>query len=884
MKKISGLITFLFISASFINFTSAQVYTDWQWKHPTPQGNALRWVKAWDANNWYAIGFAGTFMKTSNAGANWYFHHKAGFPYSEGSSGNLYTAYFFNQNTGIVAGSSGAVLRTTNAGINFDTVTSISSSGTIYSFYFINNTTGFLAGSSTVGLYRTTNAGTSWTMVNTPSPSFIVYDVYATDLNNIRICSLSANFYYTTNGGNNWTTVSTGAAANLFSMKFVNPNTGFVTGIHGTFRLTTNGGLNWTNNDIFTTDAMFNLCYTATSTPSVKYYQGFDSAGFPPLYWRQISVLGSNTWEKNTTFYLSPPASAFINYQGSGLGEDWLISNLLPVNAGDSIIFFMRKQFTSPFPPDSLIVRTSTDTALGSFINVLKRIDVANLPANIWVRHSASLSSVAGQSVYIAFQHKDNNGNGMYLDSIIITTPYYSPNEIFTVGENNHLFKTTNLGLNWITINCVASGQIIYDSLYSMDINGNLMIVGGNHGMLNISSNAGINWTTGTYLKYNATYYDVFAETNNGNIWVVGRFTLGQDEIIYSSNGGSTWVSKLTDANNTLRSIQMLNSSTGYVCGIGGLIMKTTDAGNNWVQQPYVSGSITINRIDFLNVSTGFVFCSNGHIYKTINGGSNWEQCTTGTTMGLESGDFVDVNTGWGAGGTGIVIKTTNSGASWIQQNSNFTGTIYELRMANLNTGYFCGGSGTIRKTTNSGANWDTISSPVNIMLSGLSVIDANNIFIGGINGFIGFSSNSGQSWNLQNTGGSDINSVYMRSVDSGWAVGANGFIHKLSKGLTQITEWENKIPNAFSLSQNYPNPFNPMTTIEFGLVKSAKVSLKIYDITGREIETMFNGFEMNPGTVKYRFDGTNFSSGVYFYSLVVDGNLVDTKRMAIIK
>ncbi|MDP4116280.1 MAG: hypothetical protein Q8903_09110, partial [Bacteroidota bacterium] len=75
MKKVSVI---LFIFCSLCLNIYSQENQSWKWLHPQPQGNAINWFKAWDSNNWYALGNARTFMKTTNAGASWYFHHNTG--------------------------------------------------------------------------------------------------------------------------------------------------------------------------------------------------------------------------------------------------------------------------------------------------------------------------------------------------------------------------------------------------------------------------------------------------------------------------------------------------------------------------------------------------------------------------------------------------------------------------------------------------------------------------------------------------------------------------------------------------------------------------------------------------------------------------------------
>jgi len=81
----------------------------------------------------------------------------------------------------------------------------------------------------------------------------------------------------------------------------------------------------------------------------------------------------------------------------------------------------------------------------------------------------------------------------------------------------------------------------------------------------------------------------------------------------------------------------------------------------------------------------------------------------------------------------------------------------------------------------------------------------------------------------------------------------------------------------------NYPNPFNPVTKINYDLRITNYVSLKVYDILGKEIWTLVNE-KQNAGIYEVDFDGSNFPSGVYFYKLTVDGNIIDTKRMMLLK
>lgn len=87
---------------------------------------------------------------------------------------------------------------------------------------------------------------------------------------------------------------------------------------------------------------------------------------------------------------------------------------------------------------------------------------------------------------------------------------------------------------------------------------------------------------------------------------------------------------------------------------------------------------------------------------------------------------------------------------------------------------------------------------------------------------------------------------------------------------------------NDYKLSQNYPNPFNPVTNIEFSIPKAGTVTLKVFDMLGKEIYNYVNDYK-SPGTYKVIFNASNLSSGIYFYKIDVNG-FTETRRMMLIK
>ncbi|MBP9096438.1 MAG: T9SS type A sorting domain-containing protein [Ignavibacteria bacterium] len=88
--------------------------------------------------------------------------------------------------------------------------------------------------------------------------------------------------------------------------------------------------------------------------------------------------------------------------------------------------------------------------------------------------------------------------------------------------------------------------------------------------------------------------------------------------------------------------------------------------------------------------------------------------------------------------------------------------------------------------------------------------------------------------------------------------------------------------PEKLILEQNYPNPFNPVTVISFQLPSDQNVLLKIYDVNGKEVMTLINGFK-EAGIHEVKFDGNNLSSGVYYYQ-IKSGDFKATKKMILTK
>lgn len=678
-------------------------------------------------------------------------------------------------------------------------------------------------------------------------------------------------------------------------VKAFSPSSFVGIGYAGTFIKTTNGGANWY--------IRHDIAGTMTSD-QIFFYNGwfFDvNTGFGCGELGKLvrTTNGGTTWDSvstgvtvtlygihfvnNTTGFIGGASGTVLKTTNAGL-------NWLPLTTGITTTInniFARDVNNIYAPTTSGNLRVSTDGGV-SWATQLTGTSVTVY--DVYFR-DANTGVVCGSST--ALRYTTNGGlNWTATNTGLPSSTLYNLNYFpgltdadywYASGNSFYAFRSINNGLTWDSVD-VTGSQVFTSTYYNLDRNGSTMITGGALGLINTSTNAGANWTAHNTLPYGSSLNDIWCDRMNGRVIAVG--SVSPTPMMYSTNGGTTWS---TDPGipitTTLYGIKMINSLTGYVSGSSNRVFKTSNGGATWDSvSTAIGSSTTLYCPDFINENTGWVSGSSGRVFKTTNAGANWTLQTTGITNTLYRIDMLDANTGWFIGSSGTVRKTTDGGTTWTAQTSNYGSTINWIQMINANTGYLSGLSGNMRKTTNGGTNWDTLVTPVTNSLYSLSFVDANTGFVSGSAGLSMRTTTGGASWEIFNTAGATMNGIYARHRDSAWVCGSSAGILKFVQGLVGVVTWSNEVPLTYSLSQNYPNPFNPTTTIKFAIPKTSKVSLKIYDISGREVEALFNNSILNAGTVTYSFDGTNLASGVYFYTLISDGNIISSKKMMLVK
>ncbi|MBK6537621.1 MAG: T9SS type A sorting domain-containing protein [Ignavibacteria bacterium] len=379
----------------------------------------------------------------------------------------------------------------------------------------------------------------------------------------------------------------------------------------------------------------------------------------------------------------------------------------------------------------------------------------------------------------------------------------------------------------------------------------------------------------------------ILKTTNSGNNWNVIRIEnrqineisfLNSDTgyacganpltayLIRTTNGGLNWSNINTSATGwEITDMFILNTDTMWTCEteINYYIRRTTNGGNSWTQQ--FTQTISLKKIYMYNGRIGFM-CESSKLFKTTNSGDNWI---------LQPGQkafrdiyFADSLLGWKRNTDDVsndtLVKTTNGGVNWFNSDVPRSGAIYGGNISRFDgMRYF------------SNINKDTIWG------SGGAIVYPGNVY----KGILYKSNNGGQNWLIQIPDTAyRLSSFWFNTFlnkNNGWTYKTNTRgIHTTSGGdstfFTSIDEIVLNQPDNFILKQNYPNPFNPVTTIEYEITSKGFINLSVYNIQGKKQTELVNKIQ-NTGNYKVNFNGSNLPTGVYFYTMFVNGKRIQT-------
>ena len=378
-------------------------------------------------------------------------------------------------------------------------------------------------------------------------------------------------------------------------------------------------------------------------------------------------------------------------------------------------------------------------------------------------------------------------------------------------------------------------------------------------------------------------------------------FTGTNDGVFCSTNGGFSWAQKSSGLTYNFVELLGTNHLNFVYVGISGgyppydlhsQCMITADTANSWqsIDIGYMDYDfMSISAADSINIFAtiwgvyNFLYGGNHYIIQSTDGGYTWETKKS----------FLDNNSSIpnpiitrdslvlvGRSDPPNLFRSTDFGTTWqglYIDSSSFPPAILSLNYNRLGT-IFASTSNKIFKSTDSGLTWQILSqSPT--WVSAMYCEDDGGILAAGHP--LMYSSNFGITWNTDTIG---LGTTYVNSIlyVSGKFLVGTGSDGLYSSGTLNENEKEIITPSVFGLSQNYPNPFNPSTTIKYEMAYDNFISIKVYDILGREIEILVNEFKP-AGSYRVNFIGNNLPSGNYFYRIQA-GNYSEVKKMILLR
>lgn len=335
-----------------------------------------------------------------------------------------------------------------------------------------------------------------------------------------------------------------------------------------------------------------------------------------------------------------------------------------------------------------------------------------------------------------------------------------------------------------------------------------------------------------------------------------------------------------------------------YIEPAFGISKTTFPTGVRWRRFP--AGCWTTPFSVVFSRSDSIAYVTVCGLHRSTDQGITWNQIEGSTSfyfsklLGVNSRTGREIYNAVGSFGTNNnLLRSTNSGVTWdslLAVTASYPTYLNDSPLSLWAHGdtILVGVKSTIFDTsqsigvfrsTNNGASWAHTYTQHRVYGIVASEVSANLLFVASEAGILK-STDFGGAWTPYNNAlpTSRLTSIIISPYSDTMFVSTETHgVLKVWNYLTGVGE-KAELPNGFELLQNYPNPFNPETKIGFRIQESGFVSLKVFDVLGREVATLVNEVKQ-PGNHSMQFDAGNLSSGVYFYQLKVN-DLVQSKKM----
>ena len=364
--------------------------------------------------------------------------------------------------------------------------------------------------------------------------------------------------------------------------------------------------------------------------------------------------------------------------------------------------------------------------------------------------------------------------------------------------------------------------------------------------------------------------------------------------VFRSTNNGTSWAETNSGLSNANVGSLTVTPAGHFLAGTQNGIFRSTDNGSSWSYVGLAGVYIT-----FLFSTPNAIFASDGcfcsGIYRSTDDGTSWIPINSGLDDGCINALSLS-NQGYLFAGSGVsgIYRSTENGDSWDKKNSGLLspniisivtgpgGELYAGTQTNVYTGQ--SGAGVFRSTDN-GESWQQATSGLPTdEISHLAVNSIGYVFAATSRQGVYSSTDKGNSWEPVGPGLEENSTVSAFAFNNSGYVfaAAGGIVYRSVQPVTYVQYTSETFPSSYVLRQNYPNPFNPSTTIEFALPKSAYVTLRVYDLLGRQVGELVNE-KLEPGMYKTQWNASGLASGVYFYRLQA-GEFTETKKLLLLR
>ena len=369
--------------------------------------------------------------------------------------------------------------------------------------------------------------------------------------------------------------------------------------------------------------------------------------------------------------------------------------------------------------------------------------------------------------------------------------------------------------------------------------------------------------------------------------------------IFRTPDNGLSWDTINTGLAN--KYVWTITAQSNYIfAGTDSGLYRSTNNGNNWSS---IHNNIFNKYVYHLACDEQFIYAGTViGMCRSSDHGNTWDSINNGlpkrpignTTVGISAITITSnyIYTGIQAVAIPKLYRSSNNGDNWIPIIYSGMDSISVYSLLAKDSILLCGTNKGVYISRNSGIAWRLIPEiSINIGLFGFSIIDEQNLIVSHFGSGVYVSTDGGSNWFTKNEG-LNIGEYYtcaLYNVGNYTYLGTRPFdtylpaiFRRSTQQLIPVIENSTIVPKDIELYQNYPNPFNATTKIKYSVKKKECVTLSIYDITGKKINTIVNSWK-SIGEYDSIFKGAGLSSGIYFYILETDDTRI-TKSMILLK